>query len=240
MNAGLKMTPAERQQRRCEKQAVLLEFLASGEVWTVLPVAAELLQTSQRNALRLLQSMVQAQMLKVDGGVCKFTRQKLYGITDHGLMLASLESPCKAFALGRTNPMFIQHHVQSQLARIQAERAGWSGWTPGKALYIDNSKRLKKLPDSIATRPDGRRAAIEIERFVKSPKRLQDIVATHLQQILAGHYQVVYYLTPHPQSQQKAFDKIASILIDGQKVQLTDNHRSRFKVINTNNWKGEM
>lgn len=240
MNPALKMSPQERQQRATEKRVALLNFLASGEQWSTLSVLAELLKTSERNALRLLQKMTEEKLIKVDDRVMTRPPLKLYGISDHGVAMADLDVKMKAFALGRTNPGQVEHHLQSQLIRIRAEQAGWTNWVPGKTLYIENSNRLKKLPDSLATRPDGRRVAIEIERFVKSRKRLGDILGLHLQQIVTGKYDLVYYFSPNPEKQLKAFTKIQFVTLENQKVKLNDSHRARFKVFDLKNWKGEM
>lgn len=240
MHEALKMSPAQRGRRSVEKKAALLGFLCSGEQWTVLPVVAELLKCSERNALRLLQKLVTEKLLKVDDCIMVYTRQKLYGVTDHGIAVVGLDVSMRAFGIGRTNPSYVPHHVESQLIRIRAEQAGWTDWVPGKALMVQNSQRLKKLPDSLATRPDGRRCAVEIERYVKSPKRLTDIVGAHLSQIVDKHYDVVYYFTPHAEAQIRAFNKIDFVVVGNQKIKLNDSHRSRFKVFDLSSWKGEM
>lgn len=239
-NPALKMSPQERQQRSAEKRAAVLGFLASGEQWSTLSVIAELLQTSERNALRLLQKLVEEKLLKVDDRVLPHLRLKLYGISAHGLAVVGADVNMKAFAIGRTNPSFVQHHLESQLIRIRAEKAGWTNWTPGKVLFVENSTRLKKLPDSLANRPDGRRVAVEIERYVKSPKRLTDVMGLHLQQIVSKQYDLVYYFTPHPEAQMRAFNKIQFVTLENQKVKLNDSHRARFKVFDLKNWKGEI
>ena len=240
MHEALKMSPAQRGQRAVEKKAALLGFLCSGEQWTTLPVVAELLKCSERNALRLLQKLVAEKLLKVDDSIMKFTRQKLYGVSDHGIAVVGFEVNMKAFGIGRTNPSYVAHHIESQLIRIRAEQAGWTAWVPGKALMVSNAQRLKKLPDSLATRPDGRRAAIEIDRYVKSTKRLTDIVGAHLSQIVDKHYDVVYYFTPYAEAKTRAFSKIDFVVVGNQKIKLNDSHRSRFKVFDLANWKGEM
>ena len=239
-NPALKMSPVERQQRSAEKRAAVLNFLASGEQWSTLSVLSELLQTSERNALRLLQKLTEEKLLKVDDRVLPHLRLKLYGLSDHGIAMVGADVKMKAFCIGRTNPSQVEHHLQSQLIRIRAERAGWTNWVPGKTLYVENATRLKKLPDSLSNRPDGRRVAVEIERFVKSQKRLTDIMGLHLAQIVAGKYDLVYYFSPHPEAQMRAFNKIQFAHLENQKVKLNDSHRARFKVFSLENWKGEM
>lgn len=238
----LKMSYAEREQRRLEKRAVLLGFLASGEVWTTLQVASELLKTSERNALRLIQKLVEERLLKVDERVLPHSHQKLYGVTDHGLSICSAGDAVKAFQIGKTNPSWVTHHIQCQLIRIRAERTGWSNWVPGKLLLVENGKRLKKLPDFMMSRPkpDERRCSGELERFCKSPRRLSSVMGTHLQQIIGGHYELVYYFVPNKAAQQRAFDRVQFVMVDGQKIKLNDTHRARFKIFEINSWRGEV
>lgn len=239
---ALKMSYTEREQRRLEKRAILLGFLASGEVWTTLQVAADLLETSERNVLRLLQRLVKEVLLKVDERVFPHSHQKLYGITDHGLAVCGAGDAIKAFQIGKTNPSWVTHHVQCQLIRIRAERAGWSNWVPGKLLLVENGTRLKKLPDFLMSRPkpDGRKCCGELERYCKSPRRFSSVIGAHLQQIVGKHYELVYYFVPNKAAQQRAFDRVQFVMVDGQKIKLNDSHRARFKVFEIDAWEGEM
>lgn len=235
----LKMSPSDRARRHQQKTAVVLGFLGSGEGYSILPVVAELLQTSERNALRLLQKLVEDKLIKVDEKILTHTRQKLYGITDHGLSMVGAAKEVRAFQIGKTNPSWVQHHVDCQRARIKCEMAGWSGWVPGRILMGKNADRLKKLPDALAIRPDGRRVAIEIERFVKSTKRTCDVLGMHLQQISVGKYDLVYYITPHVEAQQRAFERVEFVPVENKKIKLNDMHRARFKVFDLTKFKGE-
>jgi hypothetical protein len=238
---ALTMTNAEKRQRAALKRRTLVGFLASGEVYTTLSVAAELLQTSERNALRLLQTLVEERILKIDEKVVPGSNLKLYGITAHGLALTESAYPqAREFQIGKTNPGWVPHHIEGQKVRIRAEHAGWTGWIPGKLLLVDNEQRLKKLPDALCVRPDARRVAVEIERYVKSKKRMADVVAAHLQQIVAKRYDFVYYFSPHKSALERALDGVQFVIVDANKVKLNDSHRARFKVFDIQYWKGEM
>lgn len=241
VSPALTMTSAEKRERAALKRRTLLSFLASGEVYTTLAIAAELLQTSERNALRLLQKLIEEKLLKVDEKVMPGSNLKLYGVSAHGLALAETAHPqAREFGIGKTNPGWVQHHIEGQQIRIRAERAGWSAWIPGKLLLVNNEKRLKKLPDALTVRPDGRHVAVEIERYVKSKKRMADVVAAHLQQIVAKHYDFVYYFSPHKTALERALDAVQFVIVDGNNVKLNDSHRARFKVFEIENWKGKM
>lgn len=239
VSSALTMTYAEKQARAAFKRKTLMAFLVSGEQWTTLSVTADLLQTTERNALRLLQTLVKEKLIKVDEGIVEHSNLKLYGISAHGIAVTESSNPgCREFPVGRTNPGYVQHHIQGQIIRIRAERAGWTNWVPGKLLMVENDKRLKKLPDALVTR-GGRRVAVELERYVKSQKRLADVVGLHLQQIVAKHYDYVYYFVPSVAAQARAFAKVEFVIVDGNKIKLNETHRARFKVYNLKDWRGE-
>jgi hypothetical protein len=240
-NLILTMTRAEKLLRASQKREVLLAFLASGETYTTLSVVAELLETSERNALRLLQKMQEEKLIKVDENVMPHTSLKLYGITAHGLAITAKAHPkAREFELSKTNPSWVPHHIEGQQIRIVAERVGWTEYVPGKLLMVENSGRLKKLPDALITRPDGRRCAIEIERFIKSKTRHADAISGHLTGIINDHYELVYYFTPHLEALERVFASVQTLLVDENKIQLSASHRARFKVFGIDIWKGEM
>jgi hypothetical protein len=236
LNPALTMTYAQKQQRAADKRRLLLAFLASGEVYTTVQIAAELLQASPLTAWRLLQAMVAEKSLKVDEKPVPFSSLKIYGVTAHGIGITVSAHPrCREFFPGTTSPSYLAHHLEGQHIRIILERAGWTDYVPGKLLYVENGQRLKKLPDALATRPDGRRVAVEIERNVKSEKRMTDMVGGHLAQIVAGHYDLLYYFTPHEDALQRVFQKVENVVVDSEKVKLTDSHRARFKILDIQN-----
>lgn len=241
VSPALRMSYPEKQARAAQKRAVLLGFLASGEVWTTLSVSGELLQATERTALRLLQSLTKEKLLKVDEGVVPHSNLKLYGITSHGIAATETAHPqAREFQIGRTNPSWVEHHVQGQLIRIRAEKAGWTSWVSGKLLMVENTARLKKLPDALATRPDGRQVAIEIERYIKSHKRMADVVGAHLQQIVQKKYDIVYYFTPSKAALDRAFARVGFVVVDGNKIKLQDSHRARFKTFEIKSYQGEI
>jgi hypothetical protein len=236
------MTRAEKLLRASQKREVLLVFLASGEGFTTLAVVAELLETSERNALRLLQKMQEEKLIKVDENVMPHTSLKLYGITAHGLAITAKAHPkAREFELSKTNPSWVPHHIEGQQIRIVAERAGWTNYIPGKLLMVENSGRLKKLPDALITRPDGRRCAIEIERFIKSKARHFEATSGHASAFVnKKNYELVYYFTPHLAALERVFASVQTVLVDGSKVQFSASLRARFKLFDIHHWKGEM
>lgn len=68
------------------------------------------------------------------------------------------------FEPSKLAPVSVAHHLDIQMARLQAERQGWTGWVPGDRLPAG----LVMRPDAVAVDPQGNRIAIEIERHVKT------------------------------------------------------------------------
>lgn len=236
LNPALKMSYQEKQERAADKRRVLLGFLASGEVYTTLSIVAELLQTTERTALRLVTKLVAEKSLRADLKAVPFSNLKIYGITAHGIGITESAHPrCREFFTGTINPNYLAHHFEGQHIRIGLDRAGWTNYVPGKLLFVENSQRLKKLPDALATTPTGHRVAVEIERHVKSQKRMSEIIGSHLQQIIGGHYSLVYYFTSHQNALERVFKSVEFVIVGGDKVKLTELHRARFKILDIQN-----
>lgn len=235
MNNLPSMTHQERQARAGEKRERLLNFFASGEVWTSTQLAADLLQVSRPVALTALAALGKERAIVSESHMIGGRTQKIWGITSHGLALAEVAGTVQAFQLGRTNPSHIPHHLQTQGARIAAENAGWSEWVPGKLLY---NRQLRKVPDAAATSPTGKRVALEIERYIKSPKRYADIIAAYLRDIKDGHFDEVHYLAPNNLEVplEKVFRGIKTFSFAGEQVQVEERHQNRFKFYALSAW----
>lgn len=98
--------------------------------------------------------------------------------------------------------------------------------------------QLKKIPDAVATDPAGQRVAIELERFAKTPKRYGDVIAAHLLQIKAGHYQRIEYVSP-PSIERliaNAIGKVDAVKVNGESVRIEEKHRARFSFHCIANW----
>lgn len=228
------MTYCERQARSEAKRQLILRFLASGEVYTDLRIASLEMVCSTTSAERTFAGLVRDGALKSEVHFVQSRKLKIYGITSHGLALAG-EFDNPAFELGRINSGFILHHLQTQQARINAEATGWTGWKPGKVLH---GLGLKKVPDALVISPTGRRVAIELERHIKSQKRVAEIISAHLQAITQKHWDEVHYLTS-PElvlPLQKVFQKIETIPVMGERHKLEEKHRARFQFVALSDW----
>lgn len=229
-----KMTYEERQARAQAKKDTILAFLSSGEVYTSVVVAAQVMAASPSAAERTLTGLVRDGALKFETHMVGSRKMYVYGITPHGLALMDrFDRPY--FQLGRTNSTYIPHRLETQRARLAAEEAGWSDWIPGKLLYRQG---IKKIPDAIATSPAGVRVAIEIERHVKTPKRYEEIISAHLQSISKKLWREVHYLSPDGLASRvaKAFENVQSVPVNGDKISLEQAHRERFRFYELNAW----
>lgn len=213
--------------RASEKRTKILDFLSSGEVWTTVQVVNLLLCCSRQSSLRTLKSMGKAGAIKSE--LCGNTQ--IFGVTGHGLALAlAAHTDTKEFELGKTNPSFINHHIQTQIARLKAESAGWTGWVPGKILY-SQTPRLKKIPDALAVRADGRTVAVEIELHVKSFRRNSEILGLYIEQLIQKRHDFVYYFTPSPEALQRALERVKTTRVKGSVIAVSESHRARFIIV---------
>ncbi len=234
MNQLPKMTYTERQARSDAKRLLILRFLSSGETYTGLRIAAQLMACSATSAERTLAGLVRSGALKTEIHFVQSRKLKLYGISPYGLALAG-EFDNPAFELGRINSQYILHHLQTQQARINAEAAGWIDWKPGKLLH---GMGLKKVPDALVVSPAGRRVAIELELNIKTQKRYSEIISAHLQAITKKLWDEVHYLTSLELvlPLQKVFQKIEIIPVLGERHKLEEKHRARFIFAALNDW----
>lgn len=229
MNKLPQMPYAERMARNEAKKRIVLDFLASGESYTTVAVAADLLQMSLRRTRDALEGLVKDGSLKSEIHRVDAHSLTLYGITGHGLAIADkLDSP--EFEKGRVNSAYIAHHIDGQRMRLKAEAAGWTGWTPDRAMRTAGEKR----PDAFCISPQGYKVAIEIERHAKSPKRYSEFLAKYLAAITAKRFDFVYFVCPVGVETmvERSLRKVAVVKYAGDTVRLEEKHLARFKFFN--------
>lgn len=228
----------ERLARSAEKRLKVCQFLAGGEVYSTSAVLSELLGLFPTGTRRLLTSMQKDKLLVSEALAPGLV---VWGVTPHGLALAD-RCGDPHHELGRTNPAYVQHRLDRQLMRLAAERAGWTGWTTERALHLQAEAlgiKLRKIPDAIATTPDGRGVvAIEIERHAKTPKRYQEVLVAYLQEIKAGRYHHVDMVCPDSVAHlvRRALDKVETVKFQGEVVRLDEKQRARFVVHAYSQW----
>ncbi|MGA8148221.1 MAG: MobC family replication-relaxation protein [Gallionellaceae bacterium] len=228
------MSFLEKQSRADAKRELVLQFLASGEVFSTVTMLSRVISASPSSTLRTLDYLMRDGALKVEEHVIQCRHTHLYGITPHGLGLVG-KFDSRHFELGKTNSAYIPHHLSTQSARLNAEESGWGDWVPGKILH---GKGIEKVPDALVTSPSGKRVAIEIERHIKTPKRYTEIISAHLQAITQKHWAEVHYLCPDclHKKVEAAFMHIDSVLVKGERVTLLQKHRDCFKFFALDAW----
>ena len=235
---GPRMTHSEAVARASAKRGAMLSFLASGEVWTTVDIAAEVMATSRRRALPALQSMEKAGELI--GAQIEYAGRKIavFGATAHGLAVAG-NFDANPFERSAISAPYMQHHIDGQKMRLAAEAAGWTDWQPVRLMRAQAAKLgLKKVPDCIATDPCGAPMAIEIERNCKSSKRYAEIIVAYLQEIKAKRYKYVIFICPDglETTVQNAMERVTSVKFKGETIQLNESQRSRFKFVSFSNF----
>ena len=234
------MSQAEKAARADAKRRALLAFLAGGEVWTVCEIAAQIIGASPRRAAATLAAMERDALIASEVLDWGGRKMKIFGVTHHGLAVAGqFDSP--AFERSRTNPAYVAHKLAGQRARLAAEAFGWRDWQPERVMRIRGVREgWAKIPDAVATAPNGVVCALEIERHVKSKKRMAELLPEYILEINRGRYKVVIFLCPPGVEGlvKEAMGRVLSMKLNGEMVAVTDEHRARFRYIGFDQWPG--
>lgn len=224
---ALIIDPAIRQKRVHEKQTALLRFLRA-ELYTTAAIAAYVLGLDSRQAVHKTLTKMERDCLLCRATVTAPSGKKttLWGITAHGQGLAFLpdegeQIESRTFEPGRVGLTVLEHTLDTQRLRLVAERAGWIDWT--NADRMGKWQADQKRPDALATLPDGRRAAIECERTIKTLKRYESILASYLQALKRGEIQLVIWTSPTPELATRLrviLTSIQTVSVAGQRIRV--------------------
>jgi len=226
----------ERKQRSELKQRTLLKLLRD-ETWSNAPMMAQWLKISLSAAYKTLSKLEQQLLIKsyyvVD------LKYKIWGITPDGLMMSWQEDEEMQirpyFQPSKIKPVMMQHHLDLQQARFNAEKATWQNWHLGSLL----PKQIGKRPDAIVMDKNQYTIAVELERTVKTKKRYEAIFSYYLQAITQGQYNSVHYVCPNPKFAarlKRLFNLIETVPVAGERVKIQDKHREKLPVFSLNNW----
>lgn len=190
---------SERMKRARANEDKVLQFLKT-ELYSTANVISKLLNFKTVNSVyKVLNRMIREDLISVeeivsDNVVAKSLR--LYGITTHGAVMGQTEEDnpllVHTFQPSKVNLTTLQHRIDTQLLRIEAEKTGRT-W-----IALNNIELLKgsKLPDGMILLADGRKLAIEVERTAKSPKRYQEIANLYADTFKQNNLVNVLYLFP--------------------------------------------
>lgn len=226
----------QRQRLMEQKQSRLLGFLRS-ETWTIAEIVAVVLGCTRPAGHKTLNQM-QARGLVQSHRVPELGLS-LWGVTPMGLAYAWGEDEAMEqrpyFEPSKVALSTIHHHLDIQRARLRCEAEGWRNWIPGTQLPLKAPKR----PDAIVTSPKGSKVAVEVERTIKTLRRYKSIWAGYLRLIKEGRYDAVHYICPDEvfaQRLTRVFGLITEVPFAGQKVPITDRHRSKILVFPMSTW----
>lgn len=222
----------ERSKKVEMNRRLVLRFLRD-EIWTTTEVLGPVVgfkkrETINKTLIHMEQDkLIQKHTLPIAGRHAI----TVWGITPHGLALSWDEheeyEDRPHFEPSRLNLSRVPHQLNLQKIRLALEKAGWSEWVRGERLGF----KPKIRPDAIATRPDGLRVAIEVELVIKTRRRYQVIIRDHLMQIRKGEWQAVLYLGNYATRLHKIFDSIDYVPLMGEKLQLNETHKKRFRIL---------
>lgn len=229
---GELLSPAQREQRIAEKRSRLLRFLRD-EIYTTAPIAGQVMGIRSRQAIYTTLLRIsrdgEIRSANLDTG----DRTILWGITPHGQACAydpDTEAPAdKIFEPGRVGKLVLNHTLDLQRIRLMVEAAGWVDWVAGDRM--GKWKKGMSRPDALVTHPNGNRVAIEVERTIKTRKRYASIIVERLRAVKEGHISRVVYTCPTIDQARRLkglFEQIPWVPVNGQRVALTEKHRSAF------------
>lgn len=207
---------AERILRAQEKEELLLNFLASGEVSTTTEIAAAVIGSSHETARRVLNKLARHGLLKKDEIPTIGGTVHLFGLSPLGLAsAANAHSDCGTYEMGRTSSHLLPHHLSTQSVRIALCRDfGFTDWVPEKIILAQatpSERRGKKFPDGLAKDRNGQVIAIEVERSIKYGVEWENTLISHWLAIRDKKYVKALYFTDHLPQLWRQFRIIKSI-----------------------------
>lgn len=224
--------PAQRELQREKSRGAVLHFLRD-ETWSTSDVLREVVGMESRQGIHSLLKKMERDELVRSHKLLISGRQglQIWGITPHGIGMSFDTSEAfedrPSFDPSRLALSRVPHQVELQRVRLRAEKAGWTGWKRGERLGFQTPLR----PDALVKNTQGVAIAIEVERTIKSAKRYRQIMSEHLSAIYARQWGAVFYLCDPTITQRvkKIYDSIDYVLMRGERIEINEQHRERFK-----------
>ena len=237
---------AAQRERIAEKRKKVLDWLAV-EGFATVAMLAKVLDVQHNAAYKTCKAMEADGLVAPDSIQWMGHTVNLVTLTAHGAMMhAEPGEDYDYHQRGKVAASTVAHAMDIQTARLAALRAGWTDWQSDHRNQIKASKddRWLKVPDALATTPEGELVAIEIERTSKTTKRYQDIIGAYLQLIHKGIFFFFLYVSPTPglaarlQALFARLDSFTAVNQHGQieRIPLTDSRRSYFSFQDLEGW----
>lgn len=236
--------PAERKARTEQKRRLILRFLRT-EIFSTPAVLSELIGTADpRTITRTANALARDGLVVREVVTIGWRNVHLIGITPHGQAMAWRPDDGeplieKVFERGRVGLTLIDHTLDLQRLRIRLSRAGWKGWTnadqiaPSARANAAVQSKAYKRPDALVRHPSRGVIAIECERSIKSRKRYQAIIESHLAGIKTGQFSEVVWTCPTPElatALRKVLESIEYVRVQGNSTKLGPDERAKLLV----------
>ncbi|MBO7922769.1 hypothetical protein J5X92_11125 [Alteromonas sp. K632G] len=212
----------------------LLMFLREDTWATVVNVQLALKQKSIQATHQYLKRAEAKGLIASSNIAASFGRpQKLVGITELGHAYAWELDECptnrRVFNSSKISPAMFAHENDLQKLRISAIQNNWKDWRNAK--HLGTRLQATRYPDAIASSPANITYCIEVEREIKSSKRLRTIFASHLSMRKKGHWEKILYLCPSSEIAKRLARKASTLsylTLEGRRISLRNEHLIHF------------
>jgi DNA-binding transcriptional ArsR family regulator len=242
--AGL-LSPDARTDRIQAKRRAALRWLRD-EIWSTPEILGKVMGLSARQGVYQTLAKLERDgfVTSSDIPIFKKSTQRIVGITSHGIAHAfDTDEPLQkrpTFEPSKVKLTTLQHEVDIQKLRLEAEKAGWKGWTPGARL--GTSKGGANRPDATVLDNDQKVVAVEVERTIKTFKRYEVILSQYLQSIAKGEYGRVIWVCPTEDLTarlRRIVLSIKAVPIHGKKIALEPRHYQLLTFLPYSKWPNE-
>ncbi|KJV38118.1 MobC family replication-relaxation protein [Acinetobacter brisouii] len=235
----------EKAKRIEEKRSIILDFLAN-ETFSTSQILGQLLELSRTATYQTLKSMEKQELVKlheIEYELAQRGKQTLWGLTPKGALLAAdLDAfHVDFYEVGRIATSTIAHSIAIQRIKVTGLSKGWTNWISSRKLKQIAAKDKKKwlqIPDALATSPDGKTVAFEVEKTIKTPKRYESILSNYAKMFLDETVDQVFYICPENIAKrlEMVFIKFNKITIDGRSYPVHENVLKRIRFLSYDEW----
>lgn len=236
---------AEKSKRIEEKQSIVLEFLVN-ETFSTSEILGQLLGLSRTATYKTLKAMEKQDLVKlheIEYELAQRGRQAIWGLTPKGALLATDLDDFQVdfYEAGRIATSTMAHSIAIQRVKVSGLNKGWENWISSrklKQIAAKDKKKWRQIPDALATSPDSKTVAFEVEKTVKTPKRYESILSNYAKMFLDETVDQVFYICPENIAKrlEMLFLKFNKINIDGRSYPIHENVLKRIHFLSYEDW----
>jgi hypothetical protein len=235
-------------ERKREKTMLVLRFLRT-TIYSTADLLGLVMGVKDRSTIHVtLKAMERSRFIQSLRSE-EFAGKTLWGITTAGQRFCLQdgdEEIGQYFNPSKISSSTLQHYLDIQKIHIVLQKAGWQAFQypdkmprphlKGGQLAPENQYNVR--PDLLAVNPEGIRAAIEMERFVKAEKRYEEhVIPGHVRKLNAHDYDFVLWIARTPEHQQtleNTIKRVVQRLREKQKFYL-EPRPTAYKIFQFNN-----